>query len=80
MTHYFDKAQVAVIKLQKGSIQVNDLLSFEGAAGSFRQKITSLQIDHNPVKLARVGQDVGAQIEKEVHEGDQVYRVEPART
>ncbi len=80
VTHYFDKAQVAVIKVQKGAIQVNDLLSFEGSTGSFRQKITSLQIDHNPVKLARVGQDVGAQITQEVHEGDQVYRLEPARS
>ena len=76
MTQYFPKISVAVAKVQKGAIQVNDLLAFEGEKTKFQQKITSLQMDHKPVTLARVGSEVGIQVNEEVHAGNKVYRVD----
>ena len=76
ITHFFPKVNAAVVKVQKGAIQVNDLLVIEGKATHFRQKVTSLQMDHQPVNLARVGEEVGIQVQQKVREGDQVYRVD----
>ncbi len=79
ITHFFDKANVAVVKVQKGALQVNDLVSIEGSETNFRQKITSLQIDHQNVNVARVGQEVGLQVQNIVKEGDQIFRVDYVR-
>lgn len=76
MTNFLPNINVAIVKVQKGAIQVNDMLAFEGPQTKFRQKITSLQKDHEPVKLARVGQEIGMKVDQEVYEGDEVFRVD----
>ena len=76
VTHYFPKVQAAIVKVQKGAIQLNDLLFFEGATTNFRHKVTSLQKDHQAVTVGRVGEEVGVQVNQLVNEGDQVYRVD----
>ena len=40
----------------------------------FEQKVTSMQIEHEQVKSAKKGDDVGMKINEKVHEGYKVYK------
>ncbi|MSR76971.1 MAG: hypothetical protein EXS63_01920 [Candidatus Omnitrophica bacterium] len=76
VTQYLAELSVAIVKVQKGAVQVNDLLAFEGEKTKFRQKITSLEMNHQPVTVGRVGEEVGMKVQDPVIEGDQVFRVD----
>ncbi len=75
VVHYFPKIKVCVIKLKK-SISVGDRLRIKGRDLNFIQKVSSMQIDHDNVKQAFKGQEIGLQVSKEVCLGCQVYRTE----
>ena len=76
VTQYLANISVAIVKVQKGAVQTNDMLAFEGPQTKFRQKITSLEMNHQPVTVGRVGEEVGMKVQTPVAEGDQVFRVD----
>lgn len=75
VTHYFSKPKVAVIRVKKGKIEVGDSLVFRGHTTHFKQKIESLQIDHQPVQTAARGKEVGLQVKARVRPRDVVYKI-----
>lgn len=75
VTHYFDKAKVAVIKLEKGKgLKVGDSVRIEGGELDYTQEITSLQVEHEAKKSVTAGDDFGTKVKKRVHEGYRVYK------
>jgi len=74
VTHYFKKIGVAVVELE-GKLKVGDEISIEGATTNFRQKVTSMEIEHKKVDVARAGQSIGLKVEERVREGDVVYKI-----
>jgi translation elongation factor EF-1alpha len=72
--HYFPKVKAAVIKVKKGPICVNDILYFKGHTTSFKQKISSMQIDHKPIQKATKGKEIGIRVKKRVRITDKVYK------
>lgn len=72
--HYFDKIKVAALKL-KDSLCVGDTVRIEGGIISFTQEISSMQIEHEQVKKAKRGDEVGFKVKKKVREGYRVFRV-----
>ena len=74
VTHYFDQPQVGALDLE-ATIEVGDLLRFEGHTTDFSQEVTSMEIDHEPVRSAGPGDEVALRVEERVREGDDVYRV-----
>ena len=74
VTHYFTKIGVAVIELI-GALKVGDKIRIKGATSDFKQKIASMQIEHEKIEKAEAGQSVGMKIKEHAREGDTVYRV-----
>jgi translation elongation factor EF-1alpha len=74
ITHYFTKIGVAVIELSD-KLSVGDEILIEGASTNFKQKVTSMQIEHKNVKVAKAGDSIGLKVDDRVREGDQVYKI-----
>ncbi|OGC08224.1 hypothetical protein A2230_05690 [candidate division WOR-1 bacterium RIFOXYA2_FULL_36_21] len=68
VTHYFDKINVAVVKLF-APLKVGDYVEFRKGEEHFNQIIESMQVDHKNILAARVKSEVGLKVIKEVKEG-----------
>lgn len=71
--HFFDKINVAVIKLD-GNLNVGDEISVEGSTTNLQQKVDSMQIDKSPIPAAKKGQEVGMKVKDKVRVNDLVYK------
>lgn len=74
VTHFFTNIKVAIIKFKK-PIKVGDEIQIKGATTDFKMAIKSMQYEHEPIKIAKKGQEVGIKVAKKVREGDEVYFV-----
>ncbi len=74
VTHFFDKISVAVIEV-KAPVAVGDQISIEGPQTNFKMKISSMQVEHKPIKKAKKGDDIGMKTPKPVRAKDLVYKV-----
>ncbi len=74
VTHYFTKIGVAVVEVTDGSIKVGDELHIKGHTTDFRQKVASMQIEHEKVQTAEPGQSIGLSVEGPVRAHDMVYK------
>ncbi|MBN2015845.1 hypothetical protein JW766_03350 [Candidatus Dojkabacteria bacterium] len=75
--HYYDKIGVAVIKLEKGKLALDDKIKVADREGKelFEQTVTSMQIDGTDIKVAKKGDDFGMKADQKVKEGYGVYLV-----
>jgi len=73
VTHFFDKIGVAIVKLD-AVLKVGDKIKFEGHGVSFEQPVDSMQIDREPVKAAKMGDEVGMKVAQPVKAGDLVFK------
>jgi len=48
VTHYYGHLSVAAIRLESGSLSVGDTIRVLGHTSDFRQRIVSMQIEHQP--------------------------------
>jgi translation elongation factor EF-1alpha len=71
--HFFDKISVAVVKLDTG-LKLGDKIRIEGHGQGFEQAVDSMQIEHEQLKEAKKGQEVGMKVAKPVKAGDLVYK------
>ncbi|MEM3113324.1 MAG: translation elongation factor-like protein [Candidatus Pacearchaeota archaeon] len=74
VTHYFDKANVAVIELIAG-LKVGDRIHIKGATTDFEQEVESMQVEHKNITSAKKGEAVGLKVEERVRPNDRVYLV-----
>lgn len=75
VTHFFDHLNVAVLQLSQ-TIRIGDTLHFLGHATDFKQDVSSLQIEHNPVNEGKPGEDVALKVTQRVRPNDAVFKVE----
>lgn len=73
--HFFNKVSVAAIKITGGELKIGDTIHFVGAHTDFIQKISSMQINRNPVNTVKKGDDVGIKVQDKVREHDVVYKI-----
>ncbi len=73
--HYYDRVQVAVLRLTRGMKQ-GQRLHFLGAHTDFEQIAGSLQVDHQPVAEAPAKSEVAVKVDQRVRRGDGVFRIE----
>jgi len=73
VTHFFDKIKVAVVKLNTG-LKIGDKIRIEGHGQNFEQAVSSMQIEHEVLKEAKKGQEVGMKVSKPVKAGDLVFK------
>lgn len=74
ITHYFDHINVAALTLTE-PLRVGDTVHILGHSTDFKQEVTSLQIEHQPVEEAKPGDDVGMKVTQKVHAHDKVFKL-----
>ena len=77
VTHYFSKAGVAAVKITEGELRVGDTIHVVGHTSDFTQKVESMQVEHEAIEMAKVGDEIGLKIIEHAREHDNVFRVEP---
>lgn len=74
ITHYFNNIGVAVLDVTEKSLKVGDTIRIGEFAEGFEQKIESMQVEHQNVDEAKVGDEVGLKVLRLVSEKDVVYK------
>ena len=75
ISHYFSNIEVAVVELSS-PLKVGDIVRVIGGQETdFNQKVDSMQIEHEQVKLGKKGDSVGMKVKEKVHEGYKVFKV-----
>ena len=74
ITHYFDHINVAAVTLTE-PLRIGDTVHILGHSTDFRQEVTSLQIEHQPVTEAKPGDDVAMKVMQKVHPNDKVFKL-----
>lgn len=77
IAHYYGKIGVAVVALTD-ELKVGDEISIEGAETNLRQKVESMQIEHENIQTAKAGDDIGMKVADKVREKDNVYKITTA--
>ena len=72
ITHIYSKIGVAIVKFSK-PVVVGQMVRFKGNSTDFIQQIESMQYDHEQIKKAAKGQEVGIKVNEKIHEGDQIF-------
>ena len=75
ITHYFGKIGVAAIEITEGSLRVGDTVHIKGHTSDFTQQIESMQLEHESIEEATVGQTIGIKVVEHAREHDLVYKV-----
>jgi hypothetical protein len=73
VTHYYPKISVAAVVLE-GHIAKGDRIHICGPHDDLHVSVTSMEIEHVPVREAEHGQDIGIKVLERVHKGDLVFR------
>lgn len=71
---YFRKPKVAALKIEKGSVEVGDVLYFKGDHTDFEQEITSMEIEGKSVERVEKGDEVGIKVKNRVRQNDNVFK------
>ncbi len=74
ITHYFDRIKVCVVKITQGTVLIGDKLTIAGKKNKFVQKVWSMQIESQDVKVAKKGQLIGLKVDKPAEVGNVVYK------
>ncbi len=77
VTHFFGKAHVAAIEITAGQLSVGDTIHIVGHRSDFTQKVDSMQVEHDQVQTANVGDQIGVRVIDHAREHHKVYRVLP---
>ncbi len=72
ITHYFPRVNAAVVRLKR-PIRLGIPILIKGKSTNFRQTVSSIQINRNPIESARAGAEIGLEVFKGVKPGDLVY-------
>jgi len=74
VTHYYNKAGVAIVELE-GDLKAGDMIKFVGHGADFEQPADSIQVNHEQVQSAGKGDVVGLKVAQEVKEGTEVEKI-----
>lgn len=73
ISHYFPKVRAAVL-VCKSTVSIADAIWIKGNTTDFRQTVSSLQINRQPIERAGKGQEIGLGVLKDVRVGDKIFR------
>ena len=74
VTHYYGHLSVAAVKLEV-ALSVGQTIRILGHTSDFRQRVDSMQIEHEMVQEAIGGDEIGLKVTQHAREHDVVYRV-----
>ena len=73
--HFFTNIGVAAIKITDGELKIGETIHIVGSHTDFKQKIDRMEINRNPIEVAKPGDDIGIKVIDRVREHDIVYKV-----
>lgn len=73
VTHYYDKIGVAVVNVL-APIKVGDKIKVTGST-EFEQEIASMQIEHENIKKAKKGDQIGLKLDQPVKDKDEIFKI-----
>jgi len=73
VTHYYDKIGVAVIDIL-APLKVGDKIKVTGST-EFEQEVGSMQVEHEDIKKAKKGDQIGMKVDQPVKDKDEVFKV-----
>ena len=74
ITHYFPHVKAGVVDIKRGTLKAGDAIYIKGHTTDFKQTVTSIQIDRQPIQEAKPGDDIGLLVKSRVRIGDKVYK------
>lgn len=74
ITHYYSKINVAIVELS-ATLKIGDKIHVKGHETDFEQTVSSMQIEHQNVEIAKKGEVIGLKVDQKIREGDEVYLV-----
>jgi len=74
VTHYYNKAGVAIIELS-GELAVGNAVNIVGGNIDFTQTVESMEIERQKIETAKAGDVIGLKVDQPVKEGYQVYKI-----
>ena len=75
ITHYFPKVDAAVVKLTKAGLSIGDKIVIKGHTSDFKEKVDSIQLDHEPIQNAEKDMEIGLKVKSKVRDHDVVYKI-----
>lgn len=73
---FFAHIEVAAVKIMaEEGIKVGDKLHFKGHTTDLVQEVDSMQIEHESVQEAKVGDSVGIKTSEKVRTHDKVFKI-----
>jgi len=75
VSHYFSNIEVAVIKLSAPLAEGDEIRITGGEDTDFNQAVKSMQVEHEKIKKAKKGSEIGLKVSKKVREGYKVYKL-----
>ncbi len=73
VTHFYDRIGVAAILLSK-QLKQGDKIKIGKEGSLVEQEVASLQLEHEAIKAAKKGQEIGLKISGRVRAGDLVWK------
>jgi len=73
VTHFYNEIGVAIVRFRE-IVPLGTVLYFKGATTDFKHPVKSMQYDHQSIKVAPKGKQIGIKVPKRVREGDKVHR------
>jgi translation elongation factor EF-1alpha len=70
--HWYDKIGVAVVKLGK-SLKVGDSIKVKHGDSEFEEEITSMQLNHEPIKSGKKGDEVAIKLSRKASVGSEIH-------
>ena len=75
VSNYFANIKVAAIKLTS-PLKVGDRIHIKGGDETdFKQKIKSIQLDHEKIDKAKKGDEIGTKVNKKARKGYKVFKI-----
>ncbi len=74
VTHFFGHVQVATIALS-GALSVGDAVRFVGHKTDHRQRVESIQLEHQGISEAKSGDVIGIKVSEKVRPHDKVFKI-----
>ncbi len=75
ISHFYPKVSAAVLTLKVGELKPGDRIRVVGHSTDFEQEVTSLQIDRQPIPVAKKGDEIGLEVKARVRQNDKVYKI-----
>ncbi len=75
--HYYSHLQVVVVQLDRGALQVGDTIHIKGHTTDFHQVVESIEVEHQRIERAELGDIFGLKVIDHAREHDVIYRVQP---